>query len=98
MSLEKTLNDRGLTYGSFEENSEVAQDLKAVLSEWTVGHKPYMREALGMICSKLSRIACGDPMYIDSWRDISGFANRVVEILERTPGATDAKVERVTIE
>ena len=35
-----------------------------------------------MICHKLSRIANGDPFYADSWHDIAGYSQLVVNILE----------------
>ena len=41
-----------------------------------------MIEALDLICNKLGRIANGDPTYDDSWRDIAGYAQLVVNELE----------------
>jgi hypothetical protein len=38
--------------------------------------------ALHMICSKLARIANGDPNYADSWRDVAGYATLVADRLE----------------
>lgn len=97
MSVEQTIAERQVTYGSFADNATVAQELKAVLALSPARLSNAQLEALDQICSKLSRIVSGDPNYIDSWRDISGYCNRVIEILEKTPGAIDVKVERVII-
>jgi hypothetical protein len=35
-----------------------------------------------MICHKLARIANGNPYYEDSWHDIGGYSQLVVQILE----------------
>jgi hypothetical protein len=40
------------------------------------------REALEMICHKMSRIVYGDPNYADSWVDIAGYAKLVSDRLE----------------
>ena len=82
--IQDVLAERGSRYGRFERNAMVSQMLKSVLfstnRDLLLEH--YQREALDMICSKLSRIVCGDPNYADSWRDIAGFATLVVNILE----------------
>lgn len=50
---------------------------------------PYMKEAIKLILHKIARIANGDPFYDDSWKDISGYATLVVEILQKE--ATNGK-------
>ena len=40
-----------------------------------------MLESLTLICHKLARIANGDPFYDDSWKDIAGYSQLVVDIL-----------------
>ena len=41
-----------------------------------------------MILHKVARILNGDPDYVDSWADIAGYAQLVVNILEkRSKGA-----------
>jgi hypothetical protein len=40
------------------------------------------REACEMIAHKLGRIVNGDPNYADSWVDIAGYAQLVVNELE----------------
>ena len=43
------------------------------------------QEALHMICSKLARIANGDPNHVDSWHDIAGYASLVVKDINGNP-------------
>ena len=85
MSIDETLAERGNRYGTFSEHAKLAQQLKYQLAKkglytddkFTVVH----REAIDMICHKLARIVNGDPDYDDSWRDIAGYAQLVVDIL-----------------
>ena len=42
----------------------------------------YMLESLELIANKLARILNGDPMYDDSWRDISGYCTLVLMEIE----------------
>jgi hypothetical protein len=90
--IEQVLKDRSLQYGSFHTLANLSQTLMAVIQlHYASTHKVegqgtqtlphFMSEALHMICHKVSRIANGNPNYIDSWQDISGYAQRVVEIL-----------------
>ena len=43
----------------------------------------FQREALEMIQHKIARIINGDPNYADSWVDIAGYAQLVVNELEK---------------
>ena len=73
------LEARGRVYGDFRTQTEVAQSLKQTIrgSKGWWGLESDQREALEMICTKISRIMMGDPNHIDSWRDISGYAELV---------------------
>jgi hypothetical protein len=83
-NIENILAERGKTHGDFSITAELAQELKlsirAVLSE-NSECTDEMREAIDMICTKLARIASGDPYHIDSWQDIAGYAMLVVKDL-----------------
>lgn len=82
-SVEEVLSERETTYGSFEVNSVIAQDLKNIIHEAIPeGFPLYMLEALDQIASKISRIIVGNPYYKDSWKDISGYAKLVEDLLE----------------
>ena len=76
----QTLNERQSQYGSFK---DVADTTALFMDQFALGSmSSVQREALHMICSKLARIANGDPNHVDSWHDIAGYATLVVDDLE----------------
>tara|TARA_R110002020_G_scaffold62705_1_gene167488 strand:- start:591 stop:896 length:306 start_codon:yes stop_codon:yes gene_type:complete len=81
MSIDKTLEQRGKRYGTFEKHAKLSQDLfQSIHLHSIMEDKPLSyvhKEALGMICHKIARIVNGDPNYDDSWRDIAGYATLV---------------------
>lgn len=74
-SIADTLNERQSTYGDFKDVANTTQYLLQMLS--TDAMSDVQLEALHMICSKLARIAHGDPDYKDNWHDIAGYATLV---------------------
>jgi len=79
MSASETLELRGKSYGDFQSNARIAQAIKAVLRDspnWAALPAD-MKEAMEHIASKLGRLLNGDPQYIDSWHDISGYAQLI---------------------
>ena len=80
LSIDDTLAQRGTRYGSFRTHSRISQELQTAALVHALP-EPYMVEAATLICHKLARIANGDPYYDDSWRDIAGYAQLVVDIL-----------------
>jgi len=89
-STESILNERGARYGSFTNQATLSQGLKnGVMQHYFATHggqeadplPAYMVEAISMICHKLARIANGDPYYVDSWSDLCGYSQLVVEEL-----------------
>jgi hypothetical protein len=93
--IKQTLNERGKRYGSFKGHAEVSQRLKVVVQEELDARgkllSPVQQEAVDMILHKLARIVNGDANYIDSWRDIVGYTQLVVDELLETNGSTDVK-------
>ena len=85
MSIQKTLKERDTRYGVFAGHAQVTQDLKSVIrarsSDWARLSKD-QQEAIDMILHKIGRIINGDPNYIDSWHDISGYATLVENRLQ----------------
>lgn len=82
--IENTLKERGSRYGTFDDNANTCQSIKELMRKhesWS-DMAPYQMEALDMIAHKLARILNGDPYYIDSWHDISGYATLVENILK----------------
>ncbi len=81
--IELILDERGTCYGSFPGVAEIAQRLKAEMREtpnWEyMTHSQH--EALEMVANKLGRILNGNHKYLDSWVDIVGYMQLVVNEL-----------------
>lgn len=87
--IDQILEERGSNYGDFHTQANLSQTLKSIINQHYAsvhgGAMPhFMAEALAMICHKIARIANGNPMYTDSWVDISGYSQLVVDILEKS--------------
>lgn len=91
MEIIETLKARQSTHGNFEDGAVISQTISQALRSGISWHKmaASQQEALEMIAHKMSRIVNGDPLFIDSVRDIIGYAKLMQDILERTEGATD---------
>jgi len=87
-NIQDILNGRGKRYGAFEGHAKIAQDLKDVMgcTEGWGRLNSSQREALEMIQHKVARILNGDPNYDDSWRDICGYSQLVLNQLEISEG------------
>ncbi len=87
-TIKETLEERGKRYGPFMEHSNITQSLKVCMSRTTGWNRlnSDQRECLDMIAHKIGRILNGDPNYIDSWVDIAGYAQLVVNRLEQEGG------------
>ena len=90
MEIDETLKERGQTHGKFDSQFELATALKMAVTDscvkWNRGtvtvRKDYpMSEAMDMILTKVSRIAVGNPMEQDHWKDIAGYATLMVQYL-----------------
>lgn len=95
--IDNTVTQRGERYGLFADGAVIMQDLKTVMRA-TPGWErltPSQREALEMIQHKIGRVLNGDPMYVENFTDIAGYAILVKDEMLRTDGATDAKVTYV---
>jgi hypothetical protein len=56
---------------------------------------PHLTETLEMLAHKIGRMLNGDPNYLDTMRDIVGYAKLSQDIMQATDGTTDAKVSYV---
>ena len=81
----EVLNERGSRYGSFEKNAVVTQRMyAAALSGENANKLPLVhKEAIHMICHKISRMVNGDYDYLDNVVDIIGYATLLKEHLEK---------------
>lgn len=81
--IDAVLQERGTNYGSFETQAMYCQGIKDILRlspNW-ITMEADQREALDMVANKLGRILNGDPNYADSWVDIAGYAQLIVNRL-----------------
>ena len=100
-NVRETLDERGQRYGSFKGHAEVSQKLKNVMYEELAKRNKDLSysqyEAIEMIFHKLGRIVNGDANYIDSWRDIVGYTQLVVDELLVTDGSTDVTTVKMEV-
>jgi len=84
MEIKKVLQTRAGTYGEYRDVSQISRDIKKVIknSRNYPLMPAYMVESLELIANKLARILNGDPLYDDSWRDISGYCTLVLMEIE----------------
>jgi hypothetical protein len=93
-----TLNERGKSYGDFTTQANLSQTLSAIWKQhyYQTHHNeqlpPFILEAVEMILHKLARAANGNPLQIDTYRDVAGYAQLVVDALQQYPGAMDTSV------
>jgi hypothetical protein len=84
--IQQILAERGSRYGRFDAHALVTQRLKQALTfgaNWN-SLEPDAKEALEMIVHKIGRILSGDPDYDDSWVDICGYSQLIVDRIRRT--------------
>lgn len=99
--IKSTLHDRGASYGSFVEHARITQAFFLMLEEELTAKEKvlpdYQQEALHMVFHKLGRIINGDHMYIESWRDMVGYLQLVLNIMLETEGCTDGRVVKMVV-
>jgi len=82
--VDEILAERGSRYGEFKGHAELTQSLKRNFCIYAINYSkltPSMRETIEMIFHKLGRIGNGDPTYLDSWIDIIGYTQLVIDEL-----------------
>lgn len=83
LSIGGLISDRESVHGRFEDSAPMMQSTKDLwrrAPNW--GRlRPHQREALDMIAHKVSRILFGNPNHDDHWRDIAGYATRVLDYI-----------------
>lgn len=85
-TIQEVLIERGNRYGSFDGHAAITQGIKDVMQR-TKNWKeltPSQKESLEMVAHKIGRILNGDPSYLDSWVDIVGYTQLVVDQLADT--------------
>lgn len=84
--INKVLAERGASYGDFAFVAFRSQQIQNHLRvhDPEKQYTPTQREALQMIASKLARIVTGNPGHRDSWVDIAGYAQLVVDSIGKS--------------
>lgn len=82
-NIAEVLAERGSRYGPFSEHARITQAIKYDMrcSAMWESLTDSQREALEMIAHKIGRILNGDPNYLDSWVDIVGYTQLVIDEL-----------------
>ena len=89
MDVEQTLEERGSRYGTAEDNANLTVKLYETVAEgktyhvWTPMHKLMTQ----MILHKISRMANGDPNYLDNVHDIVGYAKLLEDYIRKADHA-----------
>ncbi|MFA6066929.1 MAG: hypothetical protein WC707_07135 [Candidatus Babeliaceae bacterium] len=97
-NIKEILKDRGSIYGDYQDVSRVSQHLKSTMrsvENWA-SLDNQKKESFEMIANKIARILCGDPKYIDNYRDIIGYIQLIIDSLSYTDGASDVVVSKKT--
>ena len=91
------LEDRGSRYGDFGVQAQTARAIKDTFESapnWS-DLPPYMQEGLDLVATKLSRMLCGDYMYMDNVVDIIGYMTLVKTEMEKEHARMEALIKRV---
>ena len=90
MKIEEILEERGIRYGNYLDQTTISGELRRCMDFWIMekGTKlaPDQMDALFMIAVKISRIINGDPNHVDGWADISGYSKLVADRLQKEQG------------
>ena len=80
-NIKKIHEERGTRYGDFKEHARITQEIKKAMASGRSWDKctHYQKEVLEMVAHKIGRIVNGDPKYKDSWVDIVGYTQLVID-------------------
>ena len=99
VDVRSTLNERQSSHGSFVENAHTVNtfiQLCKLQPQWK-NLDPVQQEGLEMMIRKLIRVLVGDAKLLDSWRDMIGYLQLVVEHMSVTPGTRDVQNTKITL-
>lgn len=83
--LNEVLEERGTRYGAFTDHADIAQGFKKIMyssPSWE-NMSNDKKQAMEMFADKMARILNGDPDYDDSWVDICGYSQLIVNDLRK---------------
>jgi len=76
------IKERGKIYGDFKDIANISQKIKAMYYLHSNESDPVINEGIDMIIHKLTRIINGGSKYIDNFRDLSAYAQLIIDYLE----------------
>ena len=85
-NINDVLEERGKAYGEFKSHAHITQSIKREMcgsDSWGLC-SDVQKEALEMVAHKIGRIVNGDPNYLDSWVDIAGYVQLVINDMQDT--------------
>ena len=91
--IDEVLKERGDRYGDFGDHADIAQGFKKIMmnSRSWMDLTPSMKQTMEMFADKMARILNGDPFYDDSWIDIIGYSQLIVNQLHQKDTDEDAE-------
>ena len=98
-----TLHQRGTTYGDFTTQATLSRTLNTIWQQHyyqlhgNLDLPPFILEGVSMIFHKLARAANGDARFADSYRDVAGYAQLIVDALPSVEGSTVVTVTKHNI-
>lgn len=96
--LQDTLLERRNRYGSFKDQSFIAQQIKRAMKAslgW-YNLSSSQKEALENNAQKVARIINGDPDYVDSWHDIAGYATLIEQELKEKHASKEGSISQAS--
>ena len=81
--VDEILKNRDEIHGDFQKVAQTAQELKSVIASAENNLPLDMNESLDLICTKIARITNGNYNEVDHWLDIAGYAQLIVNRLNK---------------
>lgn len=85
--IRRILNERQKAYGDFQHNAIIARQLKLYIPN---NIDPVAGQALCVIMDKIARLLSGDAFHRDTWLDIQGYAQLVIDHVEQNRNEEDS--------
>ena len=100
MDIDKILSERQDQYGDFFNRSKISQDFKNLIRQGESYRllKADQKEALEMIATKMGRIVNGDPDYLDSWVDIQGYCQLIIDRIRQNKIDADNAIDMYIVD
>ena len=82
--IQEVLRAKGQHYGDFLNHARITQNIKRALVDSKNWEElpDAMKESLEMVAHKIGRLLNGNPLYKDSWIDMIGYLQLIVNDLE----------------